>query len=139
MTAVVLCFEGDPAIKLYRDLGLAESAMEADDLEEWTVYDVEGYRRTLSPRPDGAVAIGERVGGPQVNELRERLRAHLEWARPDRRWEETPLEDLLKVVEETNRAKEASSDRRSRRIIRIVSTGLAGLIVWYLLRQLTSR
>jgi hypothetical protein len=98
----VLCFEGDVAIDIHRDRGVAESSMEAPDIEEWTVYDTDGYRYALSPKKNGAVAIGERVGDPVMNDLLARLRGYLEWARPERSWAEVPLEALLEAAEEAN-------------------------------------
>jgi hypothetical protein len=73
----VLCFETDPSVKLYWDRASAESAMEIYDLDSWTVYDGEGYRRALSPRGDGALTIGARMGDRPADEAAARLREHL--------------------------------------------------------------
>jgi hypothetical protein len=131
----ILCPEGDSAIKLYRDREEAESSMEAPDLEQWTVFDAEGSRRALSTRSDGAVAIGARVGDPEVNETLKHLRAYLEEARPERDWENAPLDALLEAAEQANRVTDAIDARRSRKIMLVVSIGVVAWIVWSVMRE----
>jgi hypothetical protein len=109
--------------------------MDADDLEKWTVYDVEGYRRALSPKAGGAVAIGERVGGPEMDQLLERLRRHLASTRPHRRWENSALAVLLEAVEEDCRLAEARDLRRASKSILVVLLALAVFAFWFLGRQ----
>jgi hypothetical protein len=113
--------------------------MEKPDVEQWTVYDIEGYRRALSSRSDGAVAIGERVGPPDVDDVLKRLRTYLEWARPERRWAMASFDDLLEAAEEANRTTEALDARRSRKIIFALSIAVGTAFVWWLARRLTGR
>lgn len=132
---LILCFEGDPTVSFYRARWRAESSMEAEDIEEWTVYDVEGYRRGLSPKAGGAIAIGERFGGPEMDQLLSRLRGHLASTRPDQRWESAPLAALLEAVEEDCRLAEARDLRRAKKSILVVLLALAGFVFWFLGRR----
>jgi hypothetical protein len=75
------------------------------------------------------------VGDPEVNETLKHLRAYLEEARPERDWENAPLDALLEAAEQANRVTDAIDARRSRKIMLVVSIGVVAWIVWSVMRD----
>lgn len=134
----ILHLEGEVDVRLIRDRELAESSMEEPDLEQWRVYDVQGYRHALSARGDGAVAIGPQVGGSEMAEVLGLLRTYLEQVKPGHAWKTTSFDALLAATEQANREADAINARRSRKIVLVLALVGIPLIAWFVKRRLTA-